>query len=386
MLRLTGTQYYDTLNLVNSTNHCYDKDSFFNIIFPSLIKSFNAECATFQLIRGYPWQLQIAESKSFKSDHHDVYEDKVYPGLYRDEFYQCSPLLKRALCSTKTVFKIGESISYKEWQKCDLLNSFILPQKLYWELFLTFRWRNRLQGMITLWRSIKQPNYNDNDIYKAEMLIPHLTAATHNILLMNKVNKYKKHSPSSNGTNNEGIICLDNEFNTRFSNNRAREICSQLWNSHSDNEPVSENEYLKIPPHIINECSALLGSFKADEPTVMSKERLLTSKNGSKFRMECSLISKTEQRNPAPSFVVTLSELSDEDKRLGDFLRSRYHLSKREVDIMHFLLRGMQEEVIAERFYISRLTVHTHIKHIYEKLGVKSRSELYQNVKLMSVT
>lgn len=50
-------------------------------------------------------------------------------------------------------------------------------------------------------------------------------------------------------------------------------------------------------------------------------------------------------------------------------------LSDREKDILRSLVDGMSYKMIAAAHNISYGTVHTHIKHIYEKLHVNSKSE-----------
>ncbi len=37
---------------------------------------------------------------------------------------------------------------------------------------------------------------------------------------------------------------------------------------------------------------------------------------------------------------------------------------------------GLANREVAERLYLSRYTVETHLKHVYAKLGVSSRAEL----------
>jgi DNA-binding NarL/FixJ family response regulator len=51
------------------------------------------------------------------------------------------------------------------------------------------------------------------------------------------------------------------------------------------------------------------------------------------------------------------------------------HLTPREFDILHSLVEGLSYKKIAEKSFISPLTVHTHIKRIYEKLQVHSKTE-----------
>lgn len=49
-------------------------------------------------------------------------------------------------------------------------------------------------------------------------------------------------------------------------------------------------------------------------------------------------------------------------------------LSSRESEILHLVAEGLTNREIAERLFISRYTAECHIKHIYKKLAVSSRT------------
>ena len=49
-------------------------------------------------------------------------------------------------------------------------------------------------------------------------------------------------------------------------------------------------------------------------------------------------------------------------------------LTDREVDVLRLLARGGAEKQIARQLFISASTVHSHVVHIYEKIGVSSRA------------
>lgn len=55
-------------------------------------------------------------------------------------------------------------------------------------------------------------------------------------------------------------------------------------------------------------------------------------------------------------------------------------LTKREVEVLRMLMRGMNRKEIATEMCNSQNTVKTHISHIYEKLGVHSVSELLRKM------
>jgi len=57
-----------------------------------------------------------------------------------------------------------------------------------------------------------------------------------------------------------------------------------------------------------------------------------------------------------------------------------YLLSNREKEILQMMVQGLHYRAIAEKSFISYETVRTHVKHIYRKLHVASRSEAIQKV------
>lgn len=59
------------------------------------------------------------------------------------------------------------------------------------------------------------------------------------------------------------------------------------------------------------------------------------------------------------------------DQPVNEFI----HLSDREKEILNLLVKGKSYKGVAECCFISIDTVSTHIKHIYEKLQVHSKSE-----------
>jgi non-specific serine/threonine protein kinase len=51
-------------------------------------------------------------------------------------------------------------------------------------------------------------------------------------------------------------------------------------------------------------------------------------------------------------------------------------LTHREREIARFIKSGLSYQQIADQLFISARTVNQHLKHIYQKVGVNSRSQL----------
>lgn len=56
---------------------------------------------------------------------------------------------------------------------------------------------------------------------------------------------------------------------------------------------------------------------------------------------------------------------------------ARYGLSEREEEIMSYLVRGKSAKSIAAETFISYNTVKTHMSHIYQKMGIHNREDLF---------
>lgn len=53
-----------------------------------------------------------------------------------------------------------------------------------------------------------------------------------------------------------------------------------------------------------------------------------------------------------------------------------YQLTRREIDVVRCVCQGLTNDEIGKRLYISRFTVETHLKNIFDKTGVKHRAGL----------
>lgn len=57
-------------------------------------------------------------------------------------------------------------------------------------------------------------------------------------------------------------------------------------------------------------------------------------------------------------------------------MAEKYGLTKREVEVLEYLLYGRTIPSIAEKLTVAPSTVRTHVKGLYRKLDVHSRQEL----------
>jgi NarL family two-component system response regulator LiaR len=78
---------------------------------------------------------------------------------------------------------------------------------------------------------------------------------------------------------------------------------------------------------------------------------------------------------PAPSQPFTLNE-----ERLKDL-----GITKRELEILELIARGMSNREIAEKLFVSENTVKTHSSRLFDKLSAKRRTQAVQIAKEMGL-
>ncbi len=77
------------------------------------------------------------------------------------------------------------------------------------------------------------------------------------------------------------------------------------------------------------------------------------------------------------------NKIEDKDPYLNIDLTEKFNkldLSKREIEVLHLIVDGHNNDEIAQQLFVSKNTIKTHIKHIYSKLDVRNRIEVIKKV------
>ncbi len=81
-------------------------------------------------------------------------------------------------------------------------------------------------------------------------------------------------------------------------------------------------------------------------------------------------------------YVLQIKKLKtqvDSKVNNGNQIKS-FNLSKRETEVLEYITLGLSNDEIAEKMFVSKNTIKTHIKNIYSKLEVKSRIQAMKKV------
>lgn len=91
--------------------------------------------------------------------------------------------------------------------------------------------------------------------------------------------------------------------------------------------------------------------------------------------LSLSFIPRSTSARPAAGPAASTQKERDIAEVVQDLAAAK-GLTPRETEILEYLARGRTEPYIREQLWLSRSTVSTHVKHIYQKLGIHSKQEI----------
>ena len=128
---------------------------------------------------------------------------------------------------------------------------------------------------------------------------------------------------------------------------------------------------------------ALLGEMLADSRLAAPAAVVALLSSEPANRPELFVKAKDCPRAGPPCTLLIIRDLARELREIPDMGRL-YGFTRTEQQIVAMMIEGQSVTEIAERLHKSVLTVRTHAKRIYGKLGVRSKEQLFSTVmKLM---
>jgi DNA-binding NarL/FixJ family response regulator len=147
----------------------------------------------------------------------------------------------------------------------------------------------------------------------------------------------------------------------------------------------------QIEARVLGSAARAIAAIHSDEAIDSSINDLiaLVTQTGNVDCLVCAIRGSTELRTELEARLVGLNdENSDVSRALSiadtpyDRARGRrsqtsplYPLSRREYEVLEHVIRGLSNRQIGKALFISEVTVKAHLRHIFEKLGVRSRTQ-----------
>ena len=313
--------------------------------------------------------VDLTNSYSIKESSADLVKYIEYYWRY-DPLYsaQFSPI------PTNRVFKTDDIISYSQLKKLDYYREYLQRINWFGELVIRLCNDDGFWGAISLSRSPKQPFFNHADVHKAEFLLPYLINTFEATMFLARIIGEHKVLEQWLESKSDGIILLDTKLHSLFYNDKARQFCLSLLGMKMEDLSKHQSTDIAVPGAIVEDCKYLTRMFESQG--VFPHNRIINTKYGERYYIKYTLISQSYPEITIPCFIVHINKLTICDDETEVLLLKDYKLSAREEIIAQYTGLGLTNKEIAEKLDISLFTVQCHLRNIFEKTGIKRRTQL----------
>lgn len=262
--------------------------------------------------------------------------------------------------SVITLSDINRDEKYKSNNR--VYHSFLSQNSLHYNMSLIFN--NKSEG-ISLFRAQEKGKFTirEREIAKhlCKIIASHYNLIKENRVLKDEVglfNKSKEHMKF-------GFMIFDKDLKLVYFNKMAIDYCCDITGKYS-----LENVLSEIKEIIFNELNS----------RELRSSSLYKSKKS--YIFEVSAMNRFEKNNIIDIYYMTNIYNENWFKSINrvNISMETYNLTHREKEIVSLVVKGLSNQDIAEKLYISLYTVKVHLKNIYKKLKVNSRTSLITKV------
>lgn len=305
-----------------------------------------------------------------------------YHRQFKEYYHQYDPFnLIPGDARRKRVVRVEDLVSYPSFLSSEYYNDFLRPQEIYYKTVVYLKSRDRLLGMIALFRPKEAPSFSKENVTLLRAVSPYIAHALDDLELRRSMcireNIFRAVETHLSGA----LVVLDDAWNLLYANHKAEELCMRLTDS-----PLRKEHVPAIPRLLLEDCQTLKEESKMASAgcPVLPKCRVLEGLHSEPFSVHSQVLPRTVNPDGRTLFMISIEDLAEKRTKLRpggeEKLKSGYHLSEREVEIVYRVCEGLRNLEIAERLFISEITVKKHIQNIFGKMGVQSRSALIHGV------
>jgi len=298
--------------------------------------------------------------------------ESVEPG-YWDRFISCEPPLSKVLARqpfSKMAY-LSDHWSLQELSGTEFYKKVMAPEGwvnaagfLFWE-------EMEYLGHIGINRRHEEGPFLPHERALLADFYPHLEAAVKRVAAFDRERSKRAALEAVLKETPDGMLILDWELRTTFSNRAADEAC-QLWNGdHADGGEVpaevrtaagkllaSSESLLRQPPP--GKLAPLVGEvLHSDIPGLKARMRVLHPRAKQAIKPHCLIeFSRVAQGSSGEPAVAAFS-LTTAERRVADLVAM-----------------GKTNPTVAKELNLSVNTVRAHLREIFSKLGIHHRGEL----------
>ena len=300
---------------------------------------------------------------------------------WRNSYYDTSiynPNVRRTLLEQeKSVFTVGNLISPEEYENSRNYRDLLKPAGIYYSFAVILKHNKVPLGHLTLSRPKEMGNFSQEELKRIEQISKSIS---------NRLLDYRKLSTFEDVTSLEkffqqyvsepgvGAILLTDSHRVLYYNDRAVDFCGEILAGKSDASAVLDN-----PAESIQKMADAIAVNCIPRYSVFEQ----WGKDGRVFYCTSTPCFLPGKGGIALAYLVQISA----DKRIEiphiDNKDNSQILTRRQMEIVHFIAEGMSNREIAGELVISEGTVKKHVENIRDLLGVSSRIGILKKLNMI---
>ena len=266
-------------------------------------------------------------------------------GRYYSYYQFCDPITP-SLQKRRKATLVSEIMPQQELEKTEFFNDFLMADGLHHGIDVYAYEGDLNVGDLRIWRAKHRPSFERREAVLLDTILPHFCNALRNARTLALAKERNEIWERLFEAGDIALFLFDNAGNLVYENGRAQ-IFKQRF---------PRGAY---PAFLTLICS------------VAAKD--LSRTQWGPFDLSVIDVSAPDQENRYRAVIVRPSTPSTLDKTL---LMTRFGLSRREAEISLLICKGLIDQEIARVLGMAFSTVRTHLKNIFRKLDVSTRSEL----------
>lgn len=297
---------------------------------------------------------------------------------YWERLNRVAPLEKMiARFAGRKVGRLSDDVPFFLLRLSPFYRTFMRPEGWRYSAALFFWNGDQFLGQFSQNRTAAQGDYSEDEMTLLRGLYPHFETAVRRVILLDAERATRRSIEESISRSPLPTVVLDWNLAPLF-HNRAADEASAVWRL----GPVAARALkpvFKLPPEIASVCQEISEARQAAirdgaQPN-FPRERVIPHREQAGAQVTVRLLDPDGTQFALPRFLVEFSLLEGGGEG-GEALQMLARLSPAEREVALRAGRGLDNAEIAQELSISRSTVRTHLRHVFEKLGITSRAKL----------
>lgn len=319
----------------------------------------------------------VPDEKSKSTGGIEVNIEENYVKQYKEYYHKYDPIqLIKESHHRKRVIRLEELIDYHAFVSSKFYCDFLRPQKIHHKLYINLYTGDRYHGRIALYRPARSPRFSNEDLHVLGTMAPFFAFALDHNELCTRVKLQESILNIVDKNLSIGIILLDDSMRPVYMNQKANAFCQGLIGCRSVG-----HEFIPVPATLLNHCRALAEELKRcqRDSFVMPQYTVIQINNFQKFHVSSRALGQ-EISKGGRLFMIAIEEMPESKRFDQDRLKKIYRFTDREVEIVFQTFQGLTNAEIAQRLFVSEVTVKKHIQNVFQKMGVKHRTALVHKI------